>query len=200
MNSKFFDLKKEKQDRIINAALKIFALRGYRHASTDEIVREAEISKGLLFHYFDSKPGLYAFLCDYSVRFAALELRAGIDPMTADLFDLFRQIEAARMHTMKAYPYIQLFLLGLTKEQDEEARAAAGERPGIWIQACENWYRQVDETIYPYGTDIPRIRRMLQFTADSLLTEHLGKEEFVPELLYEEFCTYLKMMKKIVLK
>ena len=36
MNDKFFDVKKEKQDRIINASLKMFALNGYRHASTDD--------------------------------------------------------------------------------------------------------------------------------------------------------------------
>ena len=29
MNGKFFDLKKEKQDRMINAALKVFAINGY---------------------------------------------------------------------------------------------------------------------------------------------------------------------------
>ena len=58
MNEKFFDLKKEKQDRMINAALKVFALNGYRHASTDDIVREAAISKGLLFHYFENKLGV----------------------------------------------------------------------------------------------------------------------------------------------
>ena len=58
MNEKFFDLKKEKQDRMINAALKVFALNGYRHASTDDIVREAAISKGLLFHYFENKLGM----------------------------------------------------------------------------------------------------------------------------------------------
>lgn len=52
MNNKFFDAAKEKQDRIINAALQVFAVNGYRHASTDEIVRIAGISKGLLFHYF----------------------------------------------------------------------------------------------------------------------------------------------------
>ena len=38
MNSKFFELKKEKQDRMINAALKVFAVNGYRHASTDDVV------------------------------------------------------------------------------------------------------------------------------------------------------------------
>ena len=43
MNSKFFDLKKEKQDRMINGALKVFAMQGYRHASTDEIVKERSL-------------------------------------------------------------------------------------------------------------------------------------------------------------
>ena len=59
MNDKFFDLKREKQDRMINASLKVFAENGYRHASTDVIVKDAGISKGLLFHYFTSKMGLY---------------------------------------------------------------------------------------------------------------------------------------------
>ena len=74
MNDKFFELKKEKQDRMINAALKVFSLNGYRHASTDDIVQEAEISKGLLFHYFGSKAGLFAFVYEYSVRYMLLEL------------------------------------------------------------------------------------------------------------------------------
>ena len=38
MNEKFFDLKKEKQDRIINGCMKVFAFCGYAHASTDEMV------------------------------------------------------------------------------------------------------------------------------------------------------------------
>ena len=66
MNEKFFDLKKEKQDRIINASFEIFSENGYLHASTDDIVKKAEISKGLLFHYFISKIGLYTFLYDYA--------------------------------------------------------------------------------------------------------------------------------------
>ena len=74
MNEKFFDLKKEKQDRMINASLKIFAMKGYEHASTDDIVREAGISKGLLFHYFINKIGLYSFIYDYSVKYLMLEL------------------------------------------------------------------------------------------------------------------------------
>lgn len=103
MNEKFFDLKKEKQDRMINASLKIFALNGYKHASTDDIVTEAGISKGLLFHYFGSKLGLYTFLYDYSVRFMKLELTRGVVETNnkADYFELRKQIEFAKMQVLK---------------------------------------------------------------------------------------------------
>ncbi len=86
MNEKFFDLKKEKQDRMINASLKVFAMNGYAHASTDDIVREAGISKGLLFHYFVSKLGLYSFIYDYSIRYVILELTTGVDKEEKQLF------------------------------------------------------------------------------------------------------------------
>ena len=61
MNQKFFDVKKEKQDAIINAALQAFGENGYKRASTDVIVKQAGISKGLLFHYFISNSLLYIF-------------------------------------------------------------------------------------------------------------------------------------------
>ena len=49
MNEKFFDLKKEKQDRMINAALKIFGMRGYQFASTDDIISEVSWVSIVLF-------------------------------------------------------------------------------------------------------------------------------------------------------
>ena len=100
MNDKFFDLKQEKQDRMINASLKIFSRGGYRHASTDDIVKEAGISKGLLFHYFGSKLGLYGFLFDYSVRFMLLELSREVKRSETDYFALTKQMEQARMQVM----------------------------------------------------------------------------------------------------
>ena len=67
VRSKFFNLDEEKQTRIINAGLKEFALNGYDGAKTDNIVQEAGISKGLLFHYFGTKKDFYLFLFEYTV-------------------------------------------------------------------------------------------------------------------------------------
>ena len=43
MNEKFFNLKKEKQDRLLNAAMAVFGENGYKRASTDEIVARAGV-------------------------------------------------------------------------------------------------------------------------------------------------------------
>ncbi len=198
MNAKFFDLKKEKQDRMINGALKVFAMQGYRHASTDEIVKEADISKGLLFHYFGSKIGLYTFIYDYSVKFVTLELRACIDPLTSDLFDLMKQMEQAKMHVMKAYPYMQQFLNRAMYENVSEALLAVEEKRNIWMEACENWYQQVDLSLLPFGVDGIKLRKMLELTIKGLMLERLEDHSFQPEMLYAEICDYLDMMKRIV--
>ena len=107
MNQKFFDIPKEKQDRIINAALQVFSQNGYRHAGTDEVVRRAGISKGLLFHYFESKLGLYIFLYDYAVRYMLLELAGGTEKNEKDLFALIRLIEEAAFRACRQYPYLK---------------------------------------------------------------------------------------------
>ena len=95
MNEKFFDLKSEKQDKMINAALHLFADNGYKHASTDDIVREAGISKGLLFHYFINKEGLYSFLTDYSVKYLLFEFDRSIGEET-EFFSFWDKLENAK--------------------------------------------------------------------------------------------------------
>ena len=97
MNEKFWDLNKTKQNSMINGALKVFSRDGFRHASTDEIVAEAGISKGLLFHYFYSKAGLYEFLTEYSARFALVELGSEVRKAeTLPFFDLHGKITRAQ--------------------------------------------------------------------------------------------------------
>ena len=198
MNSKFFDLKKEKQDRMINAALKVFAIQGYRHGSTDGIVREAAVSKGLLFHYFGSKVGVYQFIYDYSVRYMTLELRSTVDSKESDLFMVIRQVERARMHAMRGYPYMQQFLNRSMSEDCYEALLAVEEKKNVLEEAGAAINAQIDYTALPAGIDGEKLRRMLDFTIKGLMAERFQDASFQPEMLYEEICDYLDMTRKIV--
>lgn len=140
MNEKFWDMKKEKQDRIMNAAIGVFATQGYAHASTDEIVKRAGISKGLLFHYFISKQGLYDFLYDYFSRFMRLELSGIAARGREGFFERCIAIETARTQAMKQYPFIQCFLTAADEEDADLIGGSFGELRGQYHEFCETLY------------------------------------------------------------
>ncbi len=118
MNERFFAQGKEKQDRMMNAAIKCFAIAGYKRTSTDEIVKEAKISKGLLFHYFVSKQGLYEFVYEYCAKYMLMELtRSGIDS-ELDLAENVKKLFFTYCNVGKQYPYLSLFLEAAFYERD----------------------------------------------------------------------------------
>lgn len=198
MNGKFFDLKKEKQDRMINGALKVFAQQGYRHASTDDIVREAGISKGLLFHYFGSKLGVYTFVYDYSVRYMTLELSSCVDNKCKELFALMKQVETAHMHAMRGYPYMQQFLARSMTEDVSEALLAIEEKRDLLHDTYDYIWSRVDYSTLPENVNGEMLRKMMDFSIKGLMAERLQNDSFQPEMMYEEVTAYLDMMKRIV--
>lgn len=198
MNEKFFDLKKEKQDRMINAALKIFGMRGYQFASTDDIVKEAGISKGLLFHYFGSKAGVYTFLYDYSARFMSMEIKAAVDTEETDFFVLHRQIETGRLQVLKNYPCMQLFLERCEKEDVKEALLSVEEKKKELSSLYEALEAQADFSAYPKEISAEKLRHILQYTLRNLMEEKFLTGSFQAELFYEESVSYLDFLEMLV--
>lgn len=47
--------KDQGRQRILSAAFDLFSRKGYAQTSVDSIARKASVSKGLIYHYFDSK-------------------------------------------------------------------------------------------------------------------------------------------------
>ena len=197
MNDKFFDLKQEKQDRIINAALKVFAKNSYRHASTDEVVKEAGISKGLIFHYFESKAGLYEFLFEYSARFMLLELSREVNSSETDFFELIRQMERARMQVMKLYPYMQQFLNMSLKETCREADRIAGMR-AEYEERMLSYTRQPDYSVFSGIGEPERMTGLIRYAIAGITEEMSGRYDFTPEKLYGEICRYLEILKRMI--
>ncbi|MFA9399134.1 MAG: TetR/AcrR family transcriptional regulator [Clostridiaceae bacterium] len=66
MNSAFENISEIKRNMIIKTCLKEFSIYGYENASTNRIVNSANISKGILFHYFKSKSNLFYYMLNYS--------------------------------------------------------------------------------------------------------------------------------------
>ncbi|MBR3039970.1 MAG: TetR/AcrR family transcriptional regulator [Lachnospiraceae bacterium] len=197
MNEKFFDLKKEKQDRMINGAMKVFALNGFARASTDEMVKEAGVSKGLWFHYFDNKIGLYTFVVDYAIKYVNMEMSAGFSAESNDFFDTTLAIEKVKMSVRRSYPYVPLFLTSLDKETNEEALEAVGEYIALYRERIRSIYEQVDRSEFAPFVDERIFDMTVAFTMKGILEEEYAKETFDERSYMGRVKVFLNQMKEM---
>ena len=58
--------------------------------------------------------------------------------------------------------------------------------------------QQMDFSALPAGTDGEKLCKMLDFTIKGLMTERFQDASFQPEMLYEEICSYLDMVRHLV--
>lgn len=61
----FQNLKEDKKNRIIDAALAEFSARPFNEASITNIVKYADISRGSFYQYFGNKENIYKYLVSY---------------------------------------------------------------------------------------------------------------------------------------
>ncbi len=67
-SSQFEAMRQESMHRISEAALELFAERGYKGASIAQISKRAGVSKGLLYNYFESKQELLHYIVLHAVE------------------------------------------------------------------------------------------------------------------------------------
>ena len=66
------------RDRILSAALEVFAGKGYHRAIVDDIVRASGTSKGAVYHHFPNKEAVFLALVDDFAERLALAVAAAV--------------------------------------------------------------------------------------------------------------------------
>ena len=85
------DPTQETRTRILEAAVKVFATKGYHDAKVDDIVSESRTSKGAFYFYFPSKQDIFLALSDTFANLLEARLTQAMDKETHGL----QQMEAA---------------------------------------------------------------------------------------------------------
>jgi AcrR family transcriptional regulator len=93
--------RRDRRDDILKASLHLFARKGFHGTSMRDIAREAEITEGLIYHYFASKRDLFrAIIEEHSFLpilrtlpdlAEQLDLRALLIVLARGFFDVLRQ-------------------------------------------------------------------------------------------------------------
>jgi len=58
----FYNLDKEKQNRIIESAIDEFSIRSFNEAKLSNIIRESKIPRGSFYQYFEDKMDIYKYI------------------------------------------------------------------------------------------------------------------------------------------
>ena len=198
MNEKFFDLNSEKQDRMINASLHFFAKNGYKHASTDDIIKEAGISKGLLFHYFGNKQNLYTFLLEYSVRYMLFEYDRLIGD-EKDYFAFHEKLELAKLNILRNYPYMYGFMDTASGEINPEIRSMSQEAIQKYDEAMNAYKNRLTTPSLKADVDIEHVETLIRYTVNGLASTQLESGSPDADLLYEQITEYIKLIEKLTL-
>jgi TetR/AcrR family transcriptional regulator len=106
----FSKISEEKRDRVLEEAARLFAERGFSQSDMAEVAARANVSKGSLYDYFESKEDLYISVCRHALRRSREAVYGGIK---SD-WDIYRQVD----HIFRqgaafsfAHPeYIQMYL------------------------------------------------------------------------------------------
>jgi len=203
MTSKFFSLNKEKQERILNAALKEFAQKGYENASTNEIVKLAGISKGLLFHYFNNKKELYLFLYNHFVEVLTEEFFNELDFSERDIFERLINLMILKSRMMIKYPEVFDFMMAASMETAEDVKnELASTNTELMHSSYARLFDNIDLEKFRDGTDISRTINIIMWTLEGFSNQELEKAKQLNKGIQDfdegfiEAEVYIEMLKK----
>lgn len=172
VNERFLALPEERQRRLINAGYKVFGLNEYKKASTEEIAREAGISKGYLFYYFRNKKALYLYLYERATEETRAQVMDEAFARITDPFDMMEYAAEQKARLMVDYPYLMEFAMRAVASQHEEVSPALDRRI---IRDTQQVYAGMlaglDYSRFRPGIDPMYILRMLQWMGDGWLRE-----------------------------
>ncbi|MDQ0340502.1 AcrR family transcriptional regulator [Caldalkalibacillus uzonensis] len=203
----FSQLEPSKQQRIINAALAEFAEHGYEQASTNRIVREAGIGKGMLFYYFNSKKELYHYLVDYCLDYVVNEYLNLIDERESDFIERYKQAAQIKMKVYTENPHVFHFLGNIWLNQEVELPADLAKRlEEIRKLGYAKIYGHVDYTLFRDDVDADKVFHIIRWAMEGyekdLLNRLKGQKltaiDWDP--YWDEFFEFLDVFKKVFYK
>lgn len=121
---------------ILDAAGKVFTLKGFAAARMDDIAKEAGINRALLHYYFRSKDKMFDLIFDQRVH----EFFSGLGEIILSDRELEEKIKAIIEHEITiliAHPYLPIFVLQEVNQNPQrmlEHAQKAGAHPSLLLK------------------------------------------------------------------
>lgn len=158
-----------RRSRILEAALVEFSKKGYRKASTNTIVREANVSKGLLFHYFISKKDLYILLVEEGLKTIQNEVFEGINFLEKDALDRIHKSSLLKINAYVKHPlFTNLFETVKNVEDEEILQRVHKKQQEVAEETYEKLFSHIDYYLFKDHLTVDRCLNVVRWTIDKL--------------------------------
>ncbi|MDO5726277.1 MAG: TetR/AcrR family transcriptional regulator [Tissierellia bacterium] len=188
----------EKLNRIINSAMKEFGENGFEKASTNKIVKDANVSKGLLFHYFGTKENLYNYLKYFAIESMSEQIFQEIDFEDGDILERIKKTIYIKMGIAAKYPYISDFSVQVFK--DSSLEEILEFVPNFNMEDYISFYtKNIDYSLFKDNIDIEKAVNIVRWTMDGLSEDIKKKIKTKDDINFDkiskEFYEYLDFFK-----
>ncbi|NLN04339.1 MAG: TetR family transcriptional regulator [Clostridiaceae bacterium] len=205
---KFLKLNPDKKERILEAAYNEFSINTYENASTNRIVKEAGIGKGMLFFYFNSKKDLNIYLVEEGVEYIKKEYVDKIDENETDFLEKWKSLSRIKFEAYKKRPYIINFMANVYLNNDmEELPADLKSRiKEITGLGYAKLFKNLDTSLFRSDLSEEKVMRYIKLMMagyEMELVERLkgvNFHEMDVEPLWDEFYEYIDDLKTIFYK
>ena len=202
MNPKFFNLPPERQDLIRNSAMLEFGENTFKKTSADSIAKRANISKGLLFHYFKDKRELYLYLYHYAMDVCIKKyVAAAYDFEETDFFLALEMGHKVKMDMVRRHPGLFRFVMRTYYERDSVLSPKL--RKGLddlLASTTDDFLARMDLYKFKEGADPRQVIRLLTLASEGMLAETgaITAEEI--DKLFGEYKKYADMLRQFLYK
>ena len=179
----------DKKVRLIKAAMKEFGENRFEKASTNVIVKEAGISKGLLYHYFYSKKDLYNYLFDYAIKAILIPIAEQVGLEDSNIIRRIERIAKLKIKILEEMPELVTFSKTMYEgmSYDDIKKVLEKYNP---IPLDMYYSHNVDSTLFKEGVDVDMAIKIIQYTlekvGDNYLTQrNMGIEPDVEHIIHE---------------
>lgn len=183
--------------------MKEFAQKGFKNASTDAIVKEADISKGSLFHYFNNKKDLFLFLYDYAIDVVKNSIIMKFNNDEKDIFARRRQAALLKIEILNKHPEMYDFLATAYMEASDEVKSDLESRNKELIASGQSILNEgIDTSKFKEGVDVKKAIDIITWSIEGFTNNSMErlKNFSLYELNFDEVLKemdiYLEILKK----
>lgn len=194
----FLNLKEGKRTRIRDAALKEFAVHDYKHVNIQNIIKDAHISRGSFYQYFEDLNDLFSYLINYIIqekkayltKHAVLHSEA---PFFDRLNELYRLGYQFALDNPLIYEAGKHMVKPVSKNQNETMLIRKHELREYYINEIK---KDIQNGSLRPDIDIDMLIDLLTSFLDELTQSHFIEQRLTQQEVDQRFKRFIKLLKE----